>query len=117
MTIDVDVATAARQWGLNAALLQAVVTAEGGGDHIIRAVQCSLPSVTTREKALEVLCRSCVHAMRDYIDAGEAQRAFVQFWAARWAPRGAANDPTDLNANWARNVLALWGAHPPEVSS
>jgi hypothetical protein len=36
--------------------------------------------------------------------SGRVTRAFVDFMAARWAPLGAGNDPTGLNANWPRNV-------------
>ena len=105
-TIDADVLTVARAFGLDPALLQAVVIAEG---NIVRAVQCSLPEVTTRELALRITARSCVHAMVDWIKGDDARPgAFVAFWADRWAPRGAANDPHDLNAHWALNVRRLW---------
>jgi len=33
---------------------------------------------------------------------------FWQTWARRWAPVGAANDPTGLNKNWLANA---WGAY------
>jgi hypothetical protein len=33
---------------------------------------------------------------------------FIRFLAARWAPVGVENDPTNLNANWAGNVIALY---------
>jgi hypothetical protein len=105
LRIDSDVALLAEHWGLPAALLQAVVAAEG---NIVKAVQCSIPSVQTRAAALEVLCRSCVHAMSDFIYANDGS-SFVEFWAARWAPTNVANDPTHLNQNWAHNVEALWG--------
>ena len=29
---------------------------------------------------------------------------FTEFFASRWAPIGVANDPTNLNANWLKNV-------------
>lgn len=112
MIIDDDVAAAARQFGLDPKLIQAVVVAEG---NILKAVQCSIPSIKSREKALEVTCRSAAHAMSDFIKRdlvdlhGESLPAqFVSYWGARWAPRGAQNDPTDLNKNWPRNVLKLW---------
>jgi hypothetical protein len=70
-------------------------------------VQCSLPNVTTREEALEVTCRSAAHAMSDFLKQSNPT-GFVSFWAARWAPVGAANDPTSLNANWPKNVLKGW---------
>jgi len=107
MTIDADVQLVARDFGIDAALLQSVVDAEGD---IVRAVQCSIPAVTTREQALRVTARSAAHAMCDWIKSGggDRQHAFVAFWAARWAPVGAANDPHNLNANWASTVDRLW---------
>lgn len=105
MTIDPDVRGIAAHFGLDARLIQAVVNAEG---NIVRAVQCSIPSVTTREKALDVLCRSCVHAMSDYIKTAGLGPEFVVALGARWAPRGAENDPKNLNAHWVANVRDLW---------
>ena len=107
MKIDADVIRVARAFGIDPALLQAVVHAEGD---ILRAVQCSIPSVNTREEALRVTARSAVHAMCDWIKSGgeDRQDAFIAFWAARWAPVGATNDPTNLNANWVHNVDRLW---------
>lgn len=106
MKIDDDVKRIAKRFGVDAALIQAVVKAEG---NIVKAVQCSIPSVTTREEALEITCRSAAHAMSDYLKANSAAE-YVAFWGARWAPRGAQNDPTDLNKNWPVNVLKLWTA-------
>ncbi len=94
----------AAHFGLDPQLVQAVVQAEG---NIVKAVQCSLPSVTTRTQALDVLCRSCVHALSDYTKANHAAD-FVAFWGARWAPVGVANDPTGLNKHWPINVMQLW---------
>ena len=109
MTIDQDVLTIAREWGLDPALLQAVVQAEG---NIVRAVQCSIKDIDTSSRipALKVTARSCTHALVDWVKQGgeERQDAFIAFWAARWAPRGVQNDPHDLNANWASNVDRLW---------
>lgn len=104
MTIDVDVAAVAKNWGLDPTLLQAVLQAEGD---IVKAVQCSLPGVTTRPAALNVLARSCTHALVDYVHQNDAS-GFVKFWQQRWAPTGVSNDPTNLNANWYANVLKLW---------
>ena len=102
--IDPDVEVAARHWGLDPSLIQAVVTAEGD---IVKAVKCSVPSVQNRQDALDVLCRSCTHMLCDYVKASH-QEDFVYTWAARWAPIGAKNDPNDLNINWPKNVLRLW---------
>jgi hypothetical protein len=82
MIIDPDVRGVSAHFGVDAALIQAVVQAEG---NIVRAVQCSIPSVQTREQALQILCRSAVHAMSDYIRHDRAG-AFVEFWQKRWAP-------------------------------
>lgn len=105
MIIDPDVRGVAAHFGVDAALIQAVVQAEG---NIVRAVQCSIPSVQTREQALQILCRSAVHAMSDYIRSDRAG-AFVEFWQQRWAPLKVANDPTNLNAHWSANVKKLSG--------
>lgn len=104
MTIDPDVADAAKHFGIDPALIQAVVNAEG---NIVKAVQCSLPTITTRHDALDVTCRSAAHALSDFVKAHYAA-AFVLFWAARWAPTSAANDPTHLNQNWPVNVRKFW---------
>ena len=105
MTIDPDVRGKAAHYGLDPRLVQAVVNAEG---NIVRAVQCSIPSVTTREQALDVLCRSCIHALRDFVHTSGLDKAFVGFWGARWAPIGAENDPKGLNKNWPGHVVKLW---------
>ena len=107
MNIDPDVKRIAAHFGIDAALIQAVVNAEGGGLAIVKAVQCSIPSVTTREQAIDVTCRSAVHAMSDFVKTSQAS-GYVAFWGARWAPKGVANDPTGLNANWTKNVSQLW---------
>ena len=39
---------------------------------------------------------------------GGLSEAFTKFMASRWSPVGATNDPTNLNANWPRNV---WRAY------
>lgn len=99
-----DIHRVAKRFGVDPALIEAVVRAEG---NILRAVQCSIPSITTVEEALDVTCRSAVHAMSDYVK-GKAAAGFVEFWAKRWAPVGVANDPTHLNSNWPKNVKAFW---------
>jgi hypothetical protein len=111
VTIDPDVRGVALEASNSlrfAALLQAVVQAEGGRAAIVRAVQCSAPSVQELTPALRILAKSAVHQMIDFIvDRGDAE-AFVQTWATRWAPVGVANDPHGLNAAWPHNVLSAW---------
>src|SRR3954466_8073988 len=84
-------------------------TPRGGGAAIIRPVQCSVPSIQTRDKALEVVCRSLNHRRRDYIAQLGQNADFIAFFSIRWAPPNARNDPTHLNENWANNVRQLWG--------
>jgi len=109
MTIDTDVAAAAKFWGEDPRLVQAIVDAEGGGAAIVRAVQCSVPTVRTREKALEVVCRSLNHRRRDYIAQLGQNADFIAFFSTHWAAPNADNDPTHLNENWPNNVRKLWG--------
>lgn len=103
--IKLDVLEMAAKFGQDPALIQAVEQAEG---NIIRAVAISIPSVTTREKALDITCRSATHMMRDFIRAKGLEAEFVAAWGKRWAPVRATNDPTNLNSNWVRNVWTLW---------
>lgn len=112
MTIHPDIERLARHYGVDAALVQAVMLAEGGTlEHLLRAVQCSLPNTRTTDEAIGITCRSAAHAMSDWIKTQALYRAmFVSYWAHRWAPVGADNDPHNLNLNWSQNVLKLWSA-------
>ena len=104
MTIDPDVARVAAEFNLDPALVQAVVKAEG---NIVRAVQCSVPTIETREQAIRITCRTIVHRLWQF--AKEQQpSAFVAYMGASWAPVGAKNDPQGLNKNWVPNVTRLW---------
>lgn len=106
MTVDADVTAIAHHFGVAPELIQAVMNAEG---NIIQAVHVSIPSVHDRQTAIDVTCRSAVHAMSDWIRADQARlEAFVAFWGARWAPVGVDNDPTNLNTNWVPNVTKGW---------
>lgn len=107
VTIDADVTAVAKEFGEDPRLLQAIVTAEG---NILKAVQCSVPSVQTREDALRVTCRTINHRRRDYLHTlgTSSERAFVAFLGNVWAPVGADNDPHGLNKNWIGNVTGLW---------
>jgi hypothetical protein len=111
VSIDAIVAARAKHFGVDAALVQAVILAEGGRAAIVKAVQCSIPSITTYEGAVDVVCRSAAHHLSAYVSAHDPE-GFVAFWGAQWAPVGAKNDPTDLNRNWPLNVLRLWKRVP-----
>lgn len=109
MVIDADVKRIAKRFGAPAELIQSVVKAEG---NIVKAVECSTkldPNRDKREQALEITCRSAAHALFDFVQQGGAgAAAFVDFWAQRWAPVGASNDPTSLNKHWPVNVKKFW---------
>jgi hypothetical protein len=103
-TLKPDIRRIATRFGVDPWLIQAIDRAEG---NLLKAVQCSLPKTKTREQAIEITCRTVVHAMSDYIIA-EHREPFVDFFAARWAPVGVANDPQGLNAYFPRNVREGW---------
>lgn len=103
------------EWGLDPNPILAIIEAEGGSArHLITAVQCSIPEIKTFDKAVDVACRSYVHAMSDVIKREELLRnTVVGLLASRWAPPNAENDPTNLNPNWGPNVLSLWRRRDP----
>lgn len=114
-------------------LLLAMIRAEGGQRAFIKAVQCSRPEVKDFAVALAIACKTVRNRVLDFEArglgavfvpirstrpdpwTGEANPrrlalsdAFLAFLAARWAPIGVANDPTNLNANWLGNVLLFY---------
>jgi hypothetical protein len=114
IAVDPDVLATARDFGIDPALLQAVVDAEGD---IVRAVHCSIPTVTTREQALRAAARSAVHAMNDWIKFGGSDRrdAFIGYWGGRWTPLNPKNDSDGLYVDWSDNVEREWV--PSEIES
>ena len=117
MTIDPDVRGIGTQYGGAQSLMslvQAIVTAEG---NIVAAVRCSVEDLdqkaaaksrTVREEAIHFTYQSVIHRMSDWIKE-DHPREFVMYLGSKWAPVGAANDPTGLNAFWMKNVSTLWG--------
>lgn len=107
MIADPEIAATAKYFGVDAALIQAVERAEGD---LLKAVRCSIPNAKDRSEAIRITCRSALHALYDFHfkAGGGTPEQFVTYWGARWAPVGAKNDPKGLNANWAKNVKALW---------
>lgn len=103
--IDPDVRTVAKRFGLPPAFLQAIVRAEGD---ILKAVQCSLPHVRDREEALEITARSAVHRLCDFTIQHQYWNDYIAYFGSIWAPKGAENDPTGLNRNWAGNVQRIF---------
>ena len=100
-------------------LIDAMVVAEGGDAAMVRAVQISVPTCGTIAEARVIAANTIAHALWDYVRLNHQPgmgiepsfEDFVAFLGSRWAPVGAENDPTNLNANWVPNVLAHLSAH------
>ena len=113
-------------------LLLAMIAAEGGEQAFIRAIQCSRPDVTTFGMALSIGCKTVRNRLHAAMRAGipvftlakkvgvdpwtdEANPRclvvtpqFVDYLASTWAPLHVDNDPTNLNANWPKNVKTIY---------
>ena len=91
-------------------LISAMVRAEGGQDAFVKAVRCSIPDCKDFLDALSIAHNTVYHALWDFSFTPLQNRPtdFIEFLGARWAPCGAANDPTNLNANWVKNVKAIF---------
>ena len=112
MTIHPLIRKYSRQWAGSSEsfprLIQAMYLAEGGTDHTaIKAVQCSIPSVSTIDEAIQVFCRTAAHHMSDYMARLDAD-GFIEYLGAHWAPIGVANDPKGLNSHWVPNTRKAW---------
>ena len=67
--------------------------------------QCRIAALSIRNNTYRYVQR-----FREWpIDAqGGLSEAFTKFMAARWAPVGTENDPTNLNQHWPRNVWRVY---------
>lgn len=111
---------AAKQFGVDPYFIAAIRKCENGGPGREFGV-LSVPAPTYAEQ-LDVCCRSVRHRLNEYTADVQAAAVavlhetpgganvlvyshdFIEWFSRIWAPQGAANDPTGLNANWARNV-------------
>ena len=100
-------------YGVNAYFVAAIRVAENGNPGREFGV-LSTPAPTYADQ-LRITCETVAHRLTLFAGNAHARigkvsvqsRAFVDWFAQIWAPGGASNDPTDLNANWASNVLML----------
>jgi hypothetical protein len=108
---------AAAKYGLDWHFVAAIRKAEGGGPgRDFGVLSVNAPTYTAQ---LEVCCQSVRHRLVQYdqdnqlVDLHETPGGeqvvvynddFIGWFGAIWAPNGAANDPTGLNANWSKNV-------------
>ena len=110
----VILATAA-EIGVPATFLAAIRIAENGRagrefgvlseDADTYDAQCRIAALSIRNNAYRYVAR-----FKEWpVDPqGRLSEAFTKFMAARWAPSGVENDPTNLNAHWPGNV---WRVH------
>lgn len=108
--IDTILQTSAR-YNVDARMLAAIRKAENGGPGREFGVT-SVPAPDYQSQA-----NVAAESIRNNQDRYEAEKGyasttldgritdeFIAYMGARYAPIGAANDPTGLNANWVRNV-------------
>lgn len=91
-------------------LANAIYKAEGGAKtrHPYGILK-RYKTTTSRQACIN----TCKHAWKDYLAGGGIVRPgasnakwepYLEFLQRRYAPRGVANDPTDLNRHWLKNV-------------
>ena len=112
------IADTARQAGIDPDFLRAIRRVENGGPGKEFGV-LSVPAPTYHDQA-RVAAETVRRTIARYEGTGRravdpaSQRytpEFVRFFSSRYAPLGAANDPTGLNRFHTRNLLRVYGAH------
>ena len=117
MTWDDEVAAIkemAQRRGVDWAFVAAIRKAENGGDG--RQFGVLSVEAATYEDQLMVCCNSVAHRLDEYPANPVGRRdgrlvyreGFIDYFARHWAPIGADNDPSGLNANWTNNVEAFY---------
>ena len=81
-------------------LADAIYKAEGGAktNHPY-GILAKYKTTTPRQACLNTI----KHKYKDWINQG-AHGDFIEYLGSKYAPVGAANDPTGLNKNWVKNV-------------
>ena len=83
-------------------LANAIYRAEGGAKtRHPYGILTKYKTTTPRQACIN----TCKHKYKDWQAAGNPG-SYLEYLASRYAPIGAANDPTNLNKNWLKNVKA-----------
>lgn len=108
----------AAEIGVQPQFLAAIRVAEGGGPG--REFGVLSQEAPTYEEQCRVCARSIRNNLFRYVTRHDGafpvnrddrySPGFIAFMAARWAPVGVANDPSNLNAHWVANVTAAYEA-------
>lgn len=122
MTWDEEIAAirkAAALRGVDWAFIAAIRKAENGGPG--REWGVLSEDATTYQAQLTACCASVRNRLNDYpanpvckVERADLpprvayREGFIDYFARRWAPVGASNDPEGLNANWVKNVEAIY---------
>ncbi len=102
--------------GVDARLLAAIRKAENGGPGREFGI-LSVPAPTYQSQA-EVAAHTIQNNIIRYQDEtgvsatggnGRLTNAFIAYLGAKYAPIGAGNDPSGVNANWVGNVETYYG--------
>lgn len=107
----------AEAYGIEPEALAAVRIAESGGPGNEFGV-LSIPEVDTYGEEARVAAESIRNNIGRFTQkyghspyvSGRLSLAFWNFMQERYAPRGAGNDPDDLNRHWAKNVSTYYKA-------
>lgn len=106
----------AKKFGIDARLLAALRKAENGGPG--REFGVLSVSAPTYQEQATVAARTIANNLARYratgqdpIDpSGRVTRAFINYFSNIYAPRGVANDPTNLNQYHANNIAGFYAA-------
>lgn len=101
--------------GVQATMLAAIRLTENGGPG--REFGVLSEDAKTYDKQCDMAARSIRNNLFRFVvhntgtwptDNDRYSNAFLEFMQKRWAPRGVANDPDDLNKNWYANILRFY---------
>jgi hypothetical protein len=80
------------------AMADAIRRAENNKNYGVLSVKCST------EAECRKICKNSIRNNMKRYEKSDKSLDFIAFMGKRWAPEGVANDPANLNKNWAKNV-------------